>query len=149
MKRVILLVLLSLTLVKAGMLQVQLANQLEENISVLNVKEVQSLIKKEKAIFIGIDRKSKWDSSIIKAKKVVSINISQLEIRDSKIVVNKYIKETKLVVYSKNILHSIVFVQDLKKMGFSNVSYLESGDQGWKEIYSNFRGLKLFSMFIN
>ena len=114
----------------------------------ISLSETKNLIKKQPVYIIGLNEKIKWLKHSVKVKNYQSINRGVLEYKHTKIDFNQYKKDTIFIIFSKNSLDSMKFVKNLKKLGFLNVKYLEGGESTCKELITNFRGIKLFSMFI-
>jgi len=119
---------------------------LEANESI-SLTQTKNLIIKQTVYIIGINEKTKWFENSAKVKNYQSICIGILKYRHPKIDFSKIAKNTTFIISSKDKLISMGFIENLKKLGFLNVKYLENGERDFKEFLISFRGIKLFSMF--
>ena len=120
-------------------------NYIEANQTVeIDSKQINEMIKTDTVYIIGVDEKYKN-----KVKNFQSIGKGYLEYKSRKLNFANYKKDTNFVIFSKKDKVSIRFLEELKALGFKKLRYLKNGDTSWIEILTNFRGLKLFSMFNN
>jgi len=116
------------------------ANQTDE----IDSKQINEMIKTDTIYIIGVDEK--YEN---KVKNFQSIGKGYLEYKSRKLNFANYKKDTSFVVFSKKDKVSIRFLEELKALGFKKLRYLKNGNKSWIEILTNFRGIKLFSMFTN
>ncbi len=120
-------------------------NYMEANQTVeIDSKQINEMIKTDTLYIIGVDEK--YENKI---KNFQSIGKGYLEYKSRKLNFANYKKDTSFVVFSKKDEVSIRFLEELKTLGFKKLRYLKNGNKSWIEILTNFRGIKLFSMFIN
>lgn len=115
----------------------------------INHKQIENLMKKNNLIFISINKESQWKRNTVKVKSLQRIGKGLLEFKYPELNLNKYKKDTPLIIFTKDKSNSIAFAQKLKELGFTKVKYLKDGYKAWDKILRNFRGIKLFSMFRN
>lgn len=146
MKTYILITLLICNLLKAE----------DNNSLIISKKDVTSLSKKSIVYFLKIKKHDLFLYKKNKLDKLVdkkSIPINSLVRMSSTILQYEYPFLTvqnfnrQVIIYSKKDEISKDFAQELKKLNFKHVSYLQGGNKSYKEIIYNFRGIKLFSIF--
>jgi len=116
------------------------ANQIHE----IGSKQINEMIKTDTIYVIGIDEK--YENKI---KNFHSIGKGYLEYKSRKLNFANYKKDTNFVIFSKKDESSIKFLEELKFLGFKKLKYLKNGNKNWIEILLNFKGIKLFSTYIN
>ncbi len=120
-------------------------NFMEANQTVeIDSKQINEMIKTDTLYIIGVDEK--YENKI---KNFQSIGKGYLEYKSRKLNFANYKKDTNFVIFSKKDEVSIRFLAELKALGFEKLRYLKNGNKSWIEILTNFRGIKLFSIFIN
>ena len=137
MKKLILLSVLALSLVQAKpMLTNETKTMLKEakqEIGVVNVKELNSLINKNKTVVLDIRTPGEWQNGVIKSDKLVKVARGFLELQYTKKILSKYNKNDKIVVYCGVEPRAILASKTLKDLGFTDVSYLKGGYFNWRD----------------
>jgi len=110
----------------------------------IDSKQINEMIKTDTLYVIGLD--GKYENKI---KNFQSIGKGYLEYKSRKLNFSNYKKDTSFVIFSKKDEDSIKFLEELKSLGFKKLRYLKNGNKSWVEIIRSFRGIKLFSTFIN
>lgn len=137
MKKLLVLSVLALCLVQAKpMLTNETKTMLKEakqEIGVVNAKELNSLISKNKTVVLDVRTPSEWENGVIKSNKLVKVARGFLELQYTKKILSKYSKDDKIVVYCGIEPRAILASKTLKDLGFTNVSYLKGGYFNWRD----------------
>ena len=137
MKKLILVALLAVsTLWAKPMLTPEVKAMLKEakqEVSGITAQELVPLLSDRKVIMIDVRDPNEWAKGTIKADKLIKISRGFLEVKYPKLILKKYSKKDRFVVYCGIEPRSILATQTLKKLGFENVSYLKGGFKNWKK----------------
>ena len=137
MKKLLVLSVFVLSLLQAKpMLTVEtkaLLKEAKQEIGVVNAKELNSLISENKAVVIDVRNPNEWENGVIKSEKLVKASRGLLELQYTKKILSKYSKDDKIVLYCGVEPRAILAGQTLKKLGFTDISYLKGGYFNWRD----------------
>ena len=137
MKKILLLSVFVLSLVQSKPILTDetkaLVAEAKKEIKVVDAKELNKLISENKAVVIDVRTPSEWENGVIKSEKLVKASRGSLELQYTKKILDKYSKDDQIVVYCGVEPRAVLAGQTLKKLGFTNVSYLKGGYFNWRD----------------
>lgn len=102
--------------------------------SSVDAATTKELIANDKVVLIDVRNPDEWGKGVIKADKLIKISRGWLEIKYSKLILNKYSKDDTFIVYCGIEPRAILASSRLKELGFTNVRYLQGGIKNWVKI---------------
>ena len=109
-----------------------LVENTKSKVEALRASTVNNMIEDNSIVVIDVRESSEWQESVIKSGKLVKISRSFLEFRYQKLILKKYKKSDKFVIYSALEPRAVLAASRLKELGFTNVFYLKGGLVNWK-----------------
>ena len=103
----------------------------KENVASVNAANLNSMIQKDSVILIDVRDPNEWKKGAIDSKQLVQISRGFLEVKYPKLILKKYNKNDKFVVYCAIEPRSVLAANRLKELGFTDVVYLKGGMKNW------------------
>jgi len=137
MKKVLLLLILSFTLVQAEpTISPEFKTSLMKaklKVPSMTAEEVLVLIQKPEVILVDVRNPDEWKSGLIKSTQLVKLSRGFLEIKYPELILKNYSKNDTYIVYCEIEPRSILAASRLKELGFTNVAYLKGGIKNWRK----------------
>ena len=93
----------------------------------ISQRNMRTKLKEKKVILLDVRDPDEWSKGSIDYEKQVQISRGFLEIKYSKLILEKYTKEDTFIVYCALEPRSVFAAQRLQELGFKNVYYLKGG----------------------